>query len=115
MLNGVILASIAMAWKGEPWDNIEVLTGKNMKPTPGKKTILLGNCLWKALKDHPDIDNMIAVKTCPPSRTEVIEALHQAGIDINPAPLENIEQVPAFFMHRYEGKPEFDEALFRIA
>jgi uncharacterized protein (DUF362 family) len=115
VLNGVILASIAMAWKGEPWDNIEVLTGKNMKPTPGKKTILLGNCLWKALKDHPDIDNMISVKTCPPSRTEVIKALHQAGIDINPAPLENIEQVPAFFMHRYEGKPEFDEALFRIA
>jgi hypothetical protein len=114
VLNGVILASIALAWKGKPWDDIEILTGKEMKPTPGKKTILLGNCLWKSLKDHPDIDSMIAVKTCPPSRTEIVKALRQVGIDVNPAPLENIEQIPAFFMPKYEGKPEFDEALFRI-
>ena len=33
----VILRAIANAWKGEPWDEVEILTGKIMKPTPGKK------------------------------------------------------------------------------
>jgi len=36
-LNGIILFAIAQAWKGEPWDNVEVLTGKIMRPTTGKK------------------------------------------------------------------------------
>jgi hypothetical protein len=55
-INGATLYSIAMGWKGQPWDDVEVLTGKTMKPTPGKKkTILLGKCMYQANKDHPDI------------------------------------------------------------
>jgi uncharacterized protein (DUF362 family) len=113
-LTGVVLTSIGFAWKGEPWDNVEVLTGKIMKPTPGKKTILLGKCLWEAHKNHPDIKNMIAIKQCPPSPDKVVKALHQFGIDVNPAIFENLDALPGFFMSRYEGKPEFDESLFRI-
>ena len=40
-VNGVTLWSIAMAWKGKAWDDVEVLTGKTMKPTPGKKKTIL--------------------------------------------------------------------------
>ncbi|RLF32062.1 MAG: DUF362 domain-containing protein, partial [Thermoplasmata archaeon] len=47
-INGVVLYAIARAWKGERWDDVEVLTGKVMKPTPGmKKTILLGKCMYQ--------------------------------------------------------------------
>jgi uncharacterized protein (DUF362 family) len=85
-LNGIMLFSIAMAWKGEPWDDVEVLTGKEMKPTPGKKkTILIGKCMAEANKDHPDIQEMIPVKGCPPSPKSVVKAFHQAGIEVNPA------------------------------
>ncbi len=66
-LNGIILFAIAQVWKGEPWNDVEVLTGKIMRPTPGKnKTILIGKCMYDANRDHPHIQEMIGVKGCPP-------------------------------------------------
>ena len=114
-LNGRLLSAIARAWKGEPWDNIEVLTGKAMRPTPGKKkTILIGKCIYQANKNNPDIQKMIAVKGCPPSTKQIVGAFHQAGIPLDPAVFENMDSAPGLFMKKYEGKPEFDEAFFRI-
>lgn len=114
-LNGIILTAIAQAWQGEPWDDVEVLTGKTMKPTPGKKkTILLGKCIYQANKDDPNINEMIAVKGCPPSTKRIVEAFNEAGIPLNYDLFENKEKIPGFFMKRYQGKPEFDEAFFKI-
>jgi len=114
-LTGVVLTAIAHAWKGEPWDDVEILTGKMMKPTPGRKhTILLGKCMFEANKDNPNIKNMIAVKTCPPAPDAVIKALHQAGVEVDPTILKSRDKVVASHMKRYEGKPEFDESFFRI-
>jgi uncharacterized protein (DUF362 family) len=115
-INGVVLAALARAWKGEPWDDVEVLTGKAMKPTPGKKkTILLGKCMYQANKDDPNINEMIAVKGCPPSSKDILSAFHQAGIDLDPAIFENIHLAPGFFLKRYEGNPDFDESFFRVS
>ena len=115
-LNGVVLAAIAQAWKGEPFEDVEVLTGKAMKPTPGmKKTVLLGKCMCEANKDHPDIHEMIPVKGCPPPTKAIVKALHQAGIQVDPAIFEHLDLAPGFFMGRYEGKPEFDENFFRVS
>jgi len=114
-LNGVILFAIAQAWNGEPWNDVEVLTGKIMRPAPGKKkTILIGKCMYEANRDHPDIQEMIAVKGCPPSPKAVVKAFHQAGIEINPAIFENMNKAPGFFMGKYEGKPEFEESFFTV-
>jgi uncharacterized protein (DUF362 family) len=114
-LNGMILFAIGQAWKGKPWDNVEVLTGKAMTPTPGKsKTILIGKCMYEANKAHPDIQEMIPVKGCPPSTKSVVKAFHRAGIEVNPALFELIDKAPGFFMGKYEGKPEFDEGFFAI-
>ncbi|MGE0085829.1 MAG: DUF362 domain-containing protein [Desulfococcaceae bacterium] len=115
-LNGVILTAIAMAWKGKAFDDVEVLTGKIMNPTPGmKKTILLGKCMWQKHKDNPDIQEMIAVKQCPPKPESVIEAFHQAGIEIDANMLRNMDSLPGMLMPRYSGKPEYEESLFTIA
>ena len=114
-MNGVILTAIALAWKGKPWDDVEVLTGKSMWPTPGKKkTILSGKCMYQLHKDNPDIREMIAIKGCPPQPKSIIKAFHQAGIEINPSIIENADTTPGFFMKQYEGKPEFEEAHFTI-
>lgn len=114
-INGIILFAIAQAWKGEPWDDVEVLTGKIMKPTPGKKkTILLGKCMYEANKAHPDIQEMIPVKGCPPSPKAVIKAFHQAGIMVNPAIFENMDKAPGFYMGKYKDKPEFEESFFTV-
>ncbi|MBI9082045.1 MAG: DUF362 domain-containing protein [Desulfobacterales bacterium] len=115
-VNGVVLTAIRYAWKGEPFDDVEVLTGKMMQPTPGKKkTILLGKCMYQAHKDNPDINEMIPVKGCPPKPADILKALHQAGIEADPALFENIDQLVGFYMARYKDKPEFDEAFFRVA
>lgn len=114
-LTRVILIGIAQAWKGEPWDDVEVLTGKLMRPTPGKKnTILIGKCIYQANKDNPEINQMIAIKGCPPSRKKILEAFHQVGIPMDPSVLEDMDKTPAYFMKKYEGKPEFDESFFRV-
>lgn len=115
-INGLVLSAIRSAWKNQPWDDVEVLTGKSMKPTPGmKKTILLGKCMYQANKDHPDIQEMIPVKGCPPKPADIVKALHRAGIAVDSGIFDAMDRIPAFFMSRYEGKPEFDESLFRAS
>ena len=114
-INGLMLTAIRQAWKGQPWDEIEVLTGKMMKPTPGKKkTILIGQCIYEANKKDPRIREMIAVKGCPPKMEDLVKALHQAGVEANPSLFESYDQLPGFFLQRYQGRPEFDEAFFRV-
>ena len=112
---GLMLAAIRYAWKGDPWDKIEVLTGKAMQPTPGmEKTILVGKCIYQAHKDNPDIKEMIAVKGCPPKPKSLLKAFHQSGIEADPSLFENVDKLPGFFMSRYEGKPEFEETFFQV-
>ena len=114
-INGLMLSAIRYAWKGKPWDDIEILTGKSMQPTPGmKKTILLGKCMYQAHKDNPDIQELIAIKGCPPSPKTMLKALHKAGIDADPGLFENIDQLPGFFLSRYKDRPEFDESFFQV-
>ncbi len=114
-INGLVLSAIKYAWKGEPWDDVEILTGKTMQPTPGKKkTILIGKCIYDANKDNPDIREMIPVKGCPPQPMGIVKALHQAGIEVNPTIFENAEQMPGMYMDKYKGKAEFDESHFHV-
>jgi len=65
-------------------------------------------------KDSADIKEMIAVKGCPPDLQDALKALHQAGIDVNPAFFDNMDMAAGFFMKKFEGKPEFEESFFRI-
>ncbi|MGD9039915.1 MAG: DUF362 domain-containing protein [Desulfobacteraceae bacterium] len=114
-LTRIVLMAIAMAWKGKPWGDVEVLTGKEMKATPGyKKTILLGKCIYQANKDNPHIQEMLAIKGCPPSEEGIFKALRQAGIEVDKGFFDEMDKVPGIQMKRYEGKPEFDEAFFTI-
>jgi hypothetical protein len=114
-LTRMVLMAIAQAWEGKPWEDVEVLTGKEMKATPGhKKTILLGKCIYQANKDNPHIQEMLAIKGCPPSSNGIFKALRQAGIAVDKGFFEDMDKVPGIHMKRYEGKPEFDETFFTI-
>ncbi len=114
-LTRIVLMAIARAWQGEPWDDVEVLSGKVMQATPGKKkTILFGKCIYQVNKDNSEIKEMIPIKGCPPQPKSILKALLQAGIKVDPSIFENIDKLPGDFFKRYEGKPEFDEAFFQI-
>ena len=111
-----MLTAIRAAWQGRAWNRTEVLTGKRMNPTPGmQKTILLGKCMYQKHKNNPEINEMIAVKGCPPRPADIVKALHQAGIDADPGLFVDIDQLPGFFMARYQNRPEFEERFFRVA
>jgi len=114
-VNGLMLSAIRFAWKDKPWDDVEILTGKSMKPTCGKnKTILLGKCMYQAHKDNSDIRQAIPIKGCPPNPEDMLKALHKAGIDADPGLFENMETLPGLFMGRYKDNPEYDEAFFQV-
>ena len=114
-VNGVILSAIRSAWKGRPFDDVEILTGKAMQPTPGrKKTILLGKCIYQARKDDPVIQQAIPVKGCPPNPEQIVKALHKAGIEADPGLFEKIDHLPGYYMGRYRERPEFDEGFFQV-
>jgi uncharacterized protein (DUF362 family) len=111
-----LIYAIFRAWNGEPWDDVEVLSGKVMKPVPGKKkTILFGKCMCQANKDNPDIQEMIPIKGCPPKPESIYKALRQAGINVDPSIFEDMDKVKGKYMKKYEGKPEFEESFFRIS
>lgn len=117
-INYSMTAAIAACWQGEPWDDVEILTGKVMNPTPGKKkTILLGQCMYNLHKDNPSIGEMIPIKGCPPKSEDVVSALHRAGIMVNPALIQNLDWYPEMLLKRYqraEVAAEFDESFYRM-
>jgi len=115
ILNGVVLTAIMQAYKGEPFDNIEILTGKQMEPTKGNnKTILLGQCQCSKHSDHPNINELIAINGCPPSVEDLKDGLEKAGIHVPSYFYKNIDKAPLLFMQKYKGKPEFEEKFFHI-
>ena len=114
-VNGPVLFAIAKAWIGQRWDDVEVLTGKLMKPKPGmKKTILLGKCMYSAHKNNPNINEGIPVKGCPPKPESIVRAFRKAGIELDEKLFNELDRYPGIFSRRYEGKSEFDESLFEI-
>ena len=114
-LTRTVIYAIARAWQEEPWDDVEVLSGKVMQPAGGKKkTILFGKCMCQAHKDNDSIRQMIPIKGCPPKADSIVKAFQQAGIDVDPNIFKNIGKLPGKFFKRYAGRPEFEESHFQI-
>jgi len=112
IVNGAILGSIAFAWKGTPWDDVEILTGKVMQPTPGrKKTVLIGKCIYTANKDNPDINEMIAVKGCPPQPKAIVKALHRAGIPVDAGIFEKLDEPEKHKLSEHPGRDRYNQNI----
>jgi uncharacterized protein (DUF362 family) len=107
-----LLNFLAFSWKGEPWDDVEILAGKEQLPTPGKKkSILFGKCICKAHKDNPDITEAVPVKGCPPTYESTRKAFKKAGIELSPF-YGDLEKSLAFLMDMYKDRPNFDETFY---
>ena len=112
---GPIQVAVGKSWKGEPFDNIEILTGKIRRPASGRKhTILFGKCQVKLNKNHPDIQNAILVPGCPPKVEKLISGLKKTGMEVDPELFTQLDMAPGLFMKRYEEKPEFSHSFYRI-
>lgn len=113
-LIGMLLTIIAMSYK-EPFDNVEFLTGKRLKPSPDMaKTILVGQCMCALHKDYAGPQEIVKIKGCPPDPKEAALALKGIGIDVDPSFFSNFEMAGAFMMDRFKDKPEFDDIFYTI-
>jgi len=101
--------------RDKPFDDIEILTGKIQEPTPGHKhTLLFGQCQVKKNGKNPLINHCVEIRGCPPSKQGFFEAFEELGIELPDNPEEWWEKVPEFFTRQYIGRPEFDQAFYRI-
>ncbi len=115
-INAILLNAIKFAWEGKSFDEIEVLTGKRMKPSPGmNKTVLVGQCIYNATKDDPAIKEAIPIKGCPPLIDSLKEGLLKVGIELPDMFWNGIDKGAGLFMARYRDKPEFEEHFFRVS
>jgi uncharacterized protein (DUF362 family) len=111
-LYGPILGMLMASYKGTPFDEIEILTGKSMKPSgEARKTLLLGNCMIKKNRKDPSIKQAVLVKGCPPSFEELHDGMAECGFETN---LDAYKMFRDSLMERYKGKEEFDETLFHL-
>lgn len=107
-----MLLMIMSAYQGNPFDNIEILTGKSMKSSgKAEKTILVGNCMIKANKKDPTIKDVVLAKGCPPTFEETTKAFEQCGILVD---MEGYQKLQHTLINRYQGKEEFDECFFYL-
>ena len=103
---------IMSVYQEKPFDNIEILTGKSMKPSGNTdKTMLVGNCMIKANRKDPTIKEVILAKGCPPSFEETTKAFEQCGIHVD---IESYQKLQHTLINRYQGKVEFDECFFYL-
>lgn len=115
-LIGMLLTIIALSYKGKPFEDVEFLTGKRLKPSKEmKKSILVGQCMCALNKDHDGPQEIVRIKGCPPDPGQAALALKGIGIDMDPSFLTDFETAAAFFMERFKDKPEFDGSYYTIA
>ena len=111
-LTGMILAMINYYWRThgkKPFDNIEVLTGKRMiSGGNAKKTLVVGKCMYQKNRYDPTINDLIAIKGCPPSLKTVQEALNEVGIILPQEYYDNLNKGPWYAFGKYKGRPEFE-------
>lgn len=116
LLDGFIQAAIREAWKGKPFDDIEILTGKIRRPSPGyRKTVLIGKCMCRFNHDHPNIQMEIPIAGCPPTLKKIIIGLCQAGIEVKGGLLDDLEKGIGPSGSRYDGNPEFSEDFYQVS
>jgi len=105
-----ILLLIMAGFRGEPFNEVEILTGKEMRPSgSAEKTLLVGNCMIKENRSSPGIREKVLLSGCPPSMEDLMDTMKVCGFHGGE---EAISEFKNALVQRYKGKPEFDESFF---
>jgi len=112
-LYGPILLMVMSAYRGRPFGNVEILTGKSMRPSgTADKTMLVGNCMIKANRKDSRMKEAVLAKGCPPTFQETIKAFARCGIEVD---MKAYQKLQLTFATRYQGKEEFERDHFYLA
>ena len=112
MMYNPMLILVMSAFKGEPFKNVELVSGKKQIASKGYDyTVLFGNCACKLNKDNPNIKTPIPIKGCPPKFDKIIEGLKLAGLECN---YKDYEAYRHYIFSRYKKQDGFDMELYCI-
>jgi uncharacterized protein (DUF362 family) len=76
-----VLMMLLAAYTGEPYDNIEILSGKGIKPSgKARTTFFMGDCNYAANRNSEQVKGGVRLKGCPPYIGEVIKVFNEHGI-----------------------------------
>lgn len=107
-----LLILFMSAFKGEPFPNVEVLSGKVQTASPGfDKTVLFGKCACSANKDNPNIKKPIAIKGCPPDLKELDNALAEEGIKCD---YNQYVMYRHYIFNRYKAEEGYDLGFYKV-
>lgn len=77
-----MLILLGSAYKGKPFPNVELISGKQQMAAPGfNLSVLFGKCACHVNKDNPNISKGIRLWGCPPDLEKLIEVLAAEGIE----------------------------------
>jgi len=77
-----MLILLSSAYKGEPFPNVEVVTGKHQPASTGfDNSVLFGKCACHINKNNPSIKKAIPIWGCPPDLEKFVEVLANVGIE----------------------------------
>ena len=112
MMYNPMLILVMSAFKGEPFKNVELVSGKKQIASKGYDyTVLFGNCACKLNKDNPNIKTSIPIKGCPPKFDKIIEGLKLAGLECN---YKDYEAYRHYIFSRYKKEDGFEMDLYCI-
>lgn len=107
-----MLILLMSAFRGEPFPQVEVITGKRLEASPGfQKTVLFGKCAYHRNKNNPSIQKAVAVKGCPPDLKEFQRLLAEEGVHCD---YNEYVQYRHSIYNRYLNKEGFDMGLYTI-
>lgn len=106
-----MLIMFMSAYKGEPFPNMELVSGKRQLAGPGfDYSVLFGKCACNLNKDNPNIKKAIAIKGCPPTMDKLDEALREAaGISCD---YNQYISYRHYIFNRYKKENGFDMELY---
>lgn len=107
-----LLILFGSAFKGEPFPNVEVVTGKQKLAAAGfDKTVLFGKCACHLNKNNPDIKQAIPLWGCPPDLEKFVKVLAEEGIECD---YKEYVRFRHYLMSRYKEADGFKIADWSI-
>lgn len=101
-----MLILISSAFKGVPFPNVEVVSGKQQLASPGfDNSLLFGKCACHLNKNNPNIKKAITLWGCPPDLEKMAEELGKEGLECD---YNEYVRFRHYLFDRYKGKEGFN-------
>lgn len=101
-----MLILLSSAYKGTPFPNVEVVSGKQQLASTGfDNSILFGKCACHLNKTNPHVKKAISLWGCPPDLEKMVEELAKEGIECDYSEYVRFRH---YLFDRYKGKEGFN-------